>query len=128
MSLGNIADNVIHKFIRWRGHTLSLAWRRCMINSVIASSLVQMMMVYKWPKSLLNKIEIAIRCFLWTGEATKKGFSNVEWAKCYAPIDEGGFGIRSIRLTNASFICKFQLDVPTSFDALTCLFKERYFT
>lgn len=72
-------------------------------------------------------MEVDISCFLWTGEVSKRDFSNMEWAKCCAPNDKGGFGIRSIRLANTSFICKLVWDVLTSTDALTHLLKERYF-
>lgn len=35
-----IADNVIQKFTRWKGNTMSLVDLRCLINSVIYSSLI----------------------------------------------------------------------------------------
>lgn len=101
--------SIIQRFAKWCGHTLSLARRHCLINSVIASSLVHTMMVYKWPKSLLHRIEVAIRCYLWSGDINCKGFSNVEWKHCCAPLDEGGFGIRSIQLVNASFFLQADL-------------------
>lgn len=41
---------------------------------------------------------------------------------------EGGLGICSIRLTNASFICKLAWDIITSSDDQTRLLRERYFT
>lgn len=70
--LAPIADSIIHKFDKWRGNTLSLAGRRCLINSIIASSLVHTMMIYRWPRNLLHKLEVAIQCYLWTGNVTKK--------------------------------------------------------
>lgn len=74
-----IADSIIQIFSRWRGHILSLAGRHCLINSVIASSLVHTMMIYRWPKSLLYHLEVAIRSYLWTGDTNRKGFCNVDW-------------------------------------------------
>lgn len=47
MHLEAIVDNIIHKFTRWKGHTISLAYRKCSINSVIAISLIHTMMIYK---------------------------------------------------------------------------------
>ncbi|KAL8546969.1 hypothetical protein ACS0TY_006616 [Phlomoides rotata] len=46
------------------GHSLSLAGRKCMIDFVIAASLVHSMMVYYWPRTLLKKIEDVMRNFL----------------------------------------------------------------
>ncbi|KAL8542708.1 hypothetical protein ACS0TY_003546 [Phlomoides rotata] len=67
-----MADSIIAKFSKWKGHAISLAGRKCMINSIIAALLVHSMMVYYWPRSLLKKIESAIRNFLWTGDISKK--------------------------------------------------------
>lgn len=120
-------DSVINIFSRWRGHTLSLAGRRCLINSVIASSLVHTMMVYRWPKSLLHWLEVAIRSYLWTWDETKKGFSNVDWKRSCAPLTEGGFKIRSLRLANASFCCKLAWDFLTTTDTQALFIQNRYF-
>lgn len=57
--LSPIADAVIQIFSRWRGHSLSLAGRHYLINSVIASSLVHSIMIYRWPRSLLHCMEVA---------------------------------------------------------------------
>ncbi|KAL8546978.1 hypothetical protein ACS0TY_006625 [Phlomoides rotata] len=62
--LAVLADSIISKFSKWKGHSLSLAGRKCMINFVIAASLVHSMMVYYWPRTLLKKIEDAMRNFL----------------------------------------------------------------
>lgn len=51
-----ITDKVINKCTKWNGHTLSLAGRCCYINSVIASSLVHTMMVYKYSTLSLNEL------------------------------------------------------------------------
>ncbi|KAL8520047.1 hypothetical protein ACS0TY_010833 [Phlomoides rotata] len=62
--LATMADSIIAKFSKWKGHSLSLAGRKCMVNSVIAASLVHSMMVYYWSRSLLKRIESAMRNFL----------------------------------------------------------------
>lgn len=76
--LAPTVDLIINKFNKWHGHTLSLVGRRCLINSVIVSSLVHTMMAYRWPKTLLHRLKVAIRSYLWTGVINKKGFSNVD--------------------------------------------------
>lgn len=58
-------------------------------------------------------------------DITKKRFSNVEWARCCVPIDEGGFGIHSIRFANASFICKLAWDTLTASDDFSRLLQDR---
>lgn len=61
-----LADNIIHKLTHWKGHTLSLPGRKCLINSFIMGSLVHSIMIYKWSGSLLSRLEVAIRNYLWT--------------------------------------------------------------
>ncbi|KAL8542918.1 hypothetical protein ACS0TY_003698 [Phlomoides rotata] len=75
--LKGTADRIISKFACWKGSSLSLAGRACLVNSVIVSSLVHSMMIYKWPKSLLNKIDQAMRNFICTGSSEKIGFCTV---------------------------------------------------
>lgn len=84
-------------------------------------------MVYHWPKSLLQRIEVAIRSYLWTGDINKRGFLNIEWKRCCDPLNEGGFRIRSIRLANASFNCKLTWDLLTSSDEQTNLLRDLFF-
>ncbi|KAL8527709.1 hypothetical protein ACS0TY_005524 [Phlomoides rotata] len=102
--LRGTADCIISKFARWKGSSLSLAGRACLVNSVIVSSLVHSMMIYKWPRSLLNKIDKAMRNFIWMGSIEKKGSCMVNWAKVCAPKEEGGLGIRSIETANEAFL------------------------
>ncbi|KAL8495044.1 hypothetical protein ACS0TY_019266 [Phlomoides rotata] len=61
--LRSTTDRIISNFAGWKGSSLSLAGRACLINSVIVSSLVHSMMIYRWPKSLLNKVDRAMRNF-----------------------------------------------------------------
>lgn len=83
-------------------------------------------MVYKWPGSLLQKIEVAFGNYLWTGDITKKGFSDVDRKRCCAPLDEGGFKIRSVCLANASF-CKLTRNLLTVDDEQSKFLRSRYF-
>lgn len=105
----------------WEGHTLSLAGCRCYINRVIASSLVHTMIVYMWSSLLLKRVESAIRNYLLTGNITKIGTNNINWARCYAPMDEGGFEVRSIHLANISFTCKLAWDIMKGDDSAILL-------
>ncbi|KAL8555579.1 hypothetical protein ACS0TY_003398 [Phlomoides rotata] len=125
--LAPLADSIISRFAKWKGNTLSLAGRKCLINSVIAASLVHSMMVYYWPRTLLKKIETAMRNFLWTGDITRRNTScTVSWARVCAPLEEGGFGVRSIRHANDSFICKLAWDILCNKTLDTSMLHDRY--
>ncbi|KAL8487914.1 hypothetical protein ACS0TY_024272 [Phlomoides rotata] len=125
--LAPLADSIISRFAKWKGNTLSLAGRKCLINSVIAASLVHSMMVYYWPSTLLKKIETAMRNFLWTGDITRRNTScTVSWARVCAPLEEGGLGVRSIRHANDSFICKLAWDILCNKTLDTSMLHDRY--
>ncbi|KAL8463009.1 hypothetical protein ACS0TY_033861 [Phlomoides rotata] len=124
-----MANSIIAKFSKWKGHALSMAGRKCMINSIIASSLVHSMIIYYWPRNLLKRIESAMRNFLWSGDILKKNTScSVSWSRCCAPIDEGGLGIRSLRLANDSFVYKLAWDILCNESAAFNLIHTRYLT
>ncbi|KAL8473704.1 hypothetical protein ACS0TY_030522 [Phlomoides rotata] len=126
--LAAMTDSIIAKFNKWKGHS-SLAGRKCMANSVIAALLVHSMMVYFWLRSLLKTVETAMRNFLWKGDISKKNTScSVSWARCCSPIDEGGLGIRSLRLTNESYVCKLAWDILCNTSSAFSLIHSHYFT
>ena len=59
-----LADKVLSKFDNWKGKLLSMAGRVALVNSVIYGSFLHSFMVYKWPTSLLRRMEKAIRNFI----------------------------------------------------------------
>ncbi|XP_057791059.1 uncharacterized protein LOC131008183 [Salvia miltiorrhiza] len=101
-----IHDKILNKFARWKGLHLSMAGRLCLIQSVIQSSLTHSMMIYKWPRSLLTKLDTCCRNFLWTGNIKKIASCPVSWARVCAPKYEGGLGLRSFKLLNKCFLMK----------------------
>ncbi|KAL8529335.1 hypothetical protein ACS0TY_006664 [Phlomoides rotata] len=103
--LAPLADSIISKFAKWKGHSLSLAGQKCMINSMISASLVHSMMVYYWPRTLMKKIETTMRNFLWTRDISYRNNSyTVSWARVCAPLEEGGsvFGLSAMPMTPLS--------------------------
>lgn len=101
-----IADKILAHFATWKGTALSMAGRVCLVNSVIMSSLVNSMIVYKWPRSLLGSMEQAMRNFIWSGSIDKRGFCTISWYKVCAPRAEGGLGVRSLRWANEAYLTK----------------------
>ncbi|KAL8463491.1 hypothetical protein ACS0TY_034224 [Phlomoides rotata] len=124
--LRGIADRILGKFATWKGTALSMVGRICLLNSVIASSLVHSMMVYKWPRSLLNNIDRAMRCFVWTGKIEAQGFCTVSWGKACASKNEGGLGIRSIITSNETFLQKLAWSVLTSQESAMTFVRSRF--
>ncbi|KAL8509015.1 hypothetical protein ACS0TY_016271 [Phlomoides rotata] len=122
-----MVDRIISKFVGWKGASLSLAGWACLINSVIVSSLVHSMMIYRWPRSLLNKVDRAMRNFLWTGSTQKTGFCTVNWTKVCAPKEEGGFGIRNIKTANEAFLQRLAWNILNSTEPSMLFVRARFF-
>lgn len=122
-----IVDKIIAKFTNWIGHSISMAGRICLINSVITSSLVYSMMVYKWPTALLKKLEAAMRNFSWSGDITKKGAVMVSWSRCCYPINEGGLNLRSIQSMNEAFLMRLAWDIHCNKAPFSDMFKLRFY-
>ncbi|KAL8492467.1 hypothetical protein ACS0TY_023879 [Phlomoides rotata] len=114
--LAALTDTIISKFTKWKGHSLSLADLKCIVNFVIAASLVHSMMVYYWPRSLLKKIETAMRNFLCNGDISRKNTScSVSWARCFSPLEEGGWeSALSALLMNLLFVSLLGTSSATS--------------
>ncbi|KAL8492511.1 hypothetical protein ACS0TY_023916 [Phlomoides rotata] len=127
--LAALADSIIGKFSKWKGHSLSLAGRKCMVNFLIADSLVHSMMVYYWPRSLLKKIENAMRNFLWLGDISKKSNScSISWARFCSPLRKERLGIHSLRIANDSFVCKLAWDILCNKSSIFYLLHDQYLT
>ncbi|XP_057780029.1 uncharacterized protein LOC130998633 [Salvia miltiorrhiza] len=104
--LAAIKDRLISKFSRSKGSQLSIAGRICLVRSVIQSSLVHTMMLYKWPSSLIKELDRSCRNFIWMGNINKKPFCAVSWERVCAIKEEGGLRIRSFHMMNESFLMK----------------------
>lgn len=87
-----------------------MAGRVCLFKTVIMSSLIHSMRVYKWPISLIHKLDSALKNFVWSGDIMKKGHVTIAWARCCTPLEEGGLGLRSISKMNEAFMMRFAWD------------------
>ncbi|XP_057774811.1 uncharacterized protein LOC130993790 [Salvia miltiorrhiza] len=123
-----IYDRIVQKFARWKGLQLSIAGRLCLVKSVIQSSLVHSMMVYKWPNSLLHSLDRKCRNFVWTGSVDKKPTCVVSWGCACSIKEEGGLGIRSFTLMNKSYLMKLAWKMIKGVDWVHQIIRTRYLT
>ncbi|XP_057806239.1 uncharacterized protein LOC131021166 [Salvia miltiorrhiza] len=123
-----IKDRIVQKFSRWAGLNLSMAGQLCLVKSVIQSSIVHTMMVFRWPKSLLHELDRKCRNFIWTGNTDQKPSCAVKWDRCCASLEEGGLGLRSFTLMNKSFLMKLAWNVIKGGDIASDVLRSRYLT
>nr|XP_011470584.1 PREDICTED: uncharacterized protein LOC105353269 [Fragaria vesca subsp. vesca] len=109
-----IVDKIRIKLSSWVSSFLSMAGRLQLIKSVIFSMLVYIFQVYEWPVSVVRKIEVWCRNFLWSGSIDKRGIPLVAWKSCCSPIAEGGLGLKQLVLLNRSLLLKRCWEIYTA--------------
>ncbi|KAL6135028.1 hypothetical protein ACLB2K_067256 [Fragaria x ananassa] len=82
--------------------------------------------VYQWPISLLRRLEVWCRNFLWSGSIDARGVPLVAWKQCCSPLDEGGVGLKQLRVLNSSLLLKKACDVFTSVSDGCTLLRTRF--
>lgn len=83
-------DKVVSKLASWKGSMLIMVGRLQLIKSVIQGMLVHNIMVYKWPKSSLNRIVMHVRNFFWSGDGQRRKIVTVAWKNmCCSRVERG---------------------------------------
>lgn len=108
------SDDIVGKLNKWKGNTLSMAGRVCLVKAVIIPSFIHIMRVYLLPASIILKIDKAIRNFIWSGSSFVKGSCNVSWSKVCSPHSEGGLNMNSINTLKKSILLQSLWRIFTS--------------
>lgn len=98
--LGPIVDRLHIKMAAWKGSMLTIKGRVQLVNAVRSSILVYTFQVYKWPDSLLNKLRMMIRNFVWSGDCKQKKLCTVARKDVSKDREAGGFAIKDPALVN----------------------------
>lgn len=99
-----VIDKVKRKVQQWGTQWLNPAGRLILLKSGISSLPLYRFTLYHAPASFHNKLEIALRNFLWQGGRQDKGrFNLVNWRTVIQSPDRGGLGIRMPKFLNLAF-------------------------
>jgi hypothetical protein len=102
-----VIEKVQRKLPNWKGALLSIGGRLVLINSVLSSTPLYMLSLYKMPVKIKIKLD-SIRChFLWQSTSTKKRFALIKWTKICMPRQFGGLGILDLHCMNISLLLKW---------------------
>uniref|UniRef100_J3L365 Reverse transcriptase domain-containing protein n=1 Tax=Oryza brachyantha TaxID=4533 RepID=J3L365_ORYBR len=96
----------VEKFLPgWKAKLLNYAGRTVLVNAVLDSVPVYLMSVLDLPQGIIEKIEQRRRAFLWTGEDKVSGANClVAWDNVCKSKEEGGLGLKKLRLRNKSLL------------------------
>ena len=91
-----------------KGKCLSLVGRVCLIKSVLTSIPLFYLSFYKALTSVCNKISSIQRSFLWAWGNDHKHISWVRWENVCKTKEEGGLGVKDIRMFNRALLAKWK--------------------
>ena len=76
-----------------------------MINAVLSAIPTYYMSCFKWPDRSIDAIDKIWRSFLWRGgKETLGGHCLVAWTTVILPKEQGGLGLRDLRLHNQALV------------------------
>ncbi|XP_026399257.1 uncharacterized protein LOC113295120 [Papaver somniferum] len=108
-----VVEKILEKLACWRDKLLSFQARLVLIRSVISSYVINSMVVYKWPRRIIEQVERAIRNFLWSGDAEKRKYFTVLYDSLCCSRREGGLGIKRLYVINKAMLMKLWVTIVT---------------
>ncbi|XP_062021310.1 uncharacterized protein LOC133737845 [Rosa rugosa] len=90
----------------WKSHTLSLAGRHTLIQSVTAGLPVYTMQSVRLPMSICNTLDRLNRNFLWGHTEEQKKIHLVKWDTVCKPKCYGGLGLKKTCMMNQALLAK----------------------
>jgi hypothetical protein len=111
----------------WKNRFVSLGGRVVLINSALAAIPLFYLSFMKLPTKVWKKIVSIQMNFLWGGASVKSKIAWVNWFDVCRSKEDGGLGVRNIRLVNISLLTKWRWWLLNSQDSLWALvIKAKY--
>ncbi|GJZ05765.1 RNA-directed DNA polymerase, eukaryota [Tanacetum coccineum] len=111
MSLVKSWDEIIGKLnsrlSKWKSSSLSIGKRLTLLKSVLGSSPIYTMSLYKVPKSVLNEMESIRRRFFYGSHGAVNKITWVKWSKVLAAKKYGGLGVSSYFTLNRALLFRW---------------------
>ncbi|GAU48881.1 hypothetical protein TSUD_406600 [Trifolium subterraneum] len=121
-----VTDKIKIKLASWKGALLSIMGRVQLIKAVIHGMLVYSFHIYAWPRSLIKKLDIWIRNFIWSGDVCTRKICTVTWSKICTSYDAGGLDLRSLAHINDSLMLHLCWNLFSSKDQWAELCRARF--
>ncbi|GJS78050.1 RNA-directed DNA polymerase, eukaryota, reverse transcriptase zinc-binding domain protein [Tanacetum coccineum] len=107
-SWDEIIDSLYSRLSRWKMKTLSIRSRLTLLKSVLGSTPIYYMSIFKVPSQVLKRME-AIRSHFFNGaNVNEKKMSRVKWNRVLASKDKGGLGVLSFFALNRALLFKWE--------------------
>jgi hypothetical protein len=100
----------------WGNKYVSLGGRIVLINAVLSSIPIFFLSYMKMPVKVWREVVKIQRNFLWGGLSLKRRINWVKWEDICRTKEEGGLGIRDLRVVNLSLLAKWRWKLLTNDD------------
>nr|GEY11655.1 RNA-directed DNA polymerase, eukaryota [Tanacetum cinerariifolium] len=103
----DVVVNLRKRLSKWKAKTLSIGGRFTLLKSVLGSSPLYTMSIFKVPKGVLKEME-SIRSIFFKGvDKSENKISWVAWDKILASKKKGGLGVSSYYALNRALLLKW---------------------
>ncbi|GJT56613.1 hypothetical protein Tco_0991667 [Tanacetum coccineum] len=106
-SWNDIVDNLRSRLSKWKMKTLSIGGRLTLIKSVLGSTPIYYMSMFKVPSQILKCLEDIRRKFFHGVDTKENKMSWVKWGRVLASKEKGGLGILSFFALNRALLLKW---------------------
>ncbi|GJR24781.1 RNA-directed DNA polymerase, eukaryota [Tanacetum coccineum] len=124
MSLVKSWDETVHKLTKrlskWKLKTLSIGGRLTLLKSVLGSTPIYNMSIFKVPKTVLNKMENLRRNFFNGIQEGDRKITWVKWHTVLAAKKFGGLGVSSFFALNRGLLAKWVWRFLSQDNSLWC--------
>ncbi|GJY95969.1 RNA-directed DNA polymerase, eukaryota [Tanacetum coccineum] len=106
-SWGDTVDKLKKRLSKWKLKSLSIGGRLTLLKSVLGSTPIYYMSLFKVPKAVLNQLE-GMRCNFFNGiQDGERKIAWVKWSKVLASKKHGGLGVSSFYALNRALLTKW---------------------
>lgn len=91
-----VKEKILKKLSLWKARSLSLAGRLCLINYSLMPILFYAFGHCSIPVSVLNWVDLQVRCFVWDHPPEVRKLHYVGWSSYCSPKHQGGAGILNV--------------------------------
>lgn len=116
----SLVNSITAKARSWSQRFLSFAGQLQLIKSILHAIQVLWASVFTLPMSVLSRIELILRQFLWKGPDLGVGGAKVPWSDVCLLKEEGGLGIHRLLDCNRVAMLKHLWILFTNKESLWC--------
>jgi len=101
-----LVERITSRIKLWTSTSLTYAGRLQLIKSILFSIQVYWSSIFILPGATIKKIESILAAFLWKGTTLSTAGAKVAWSSICYPLQEGGLGIKRLKVWNRAATIK----------------------